>query len=173
MKELAFALALSVFGNVAVASPEPVNSNCPLRSPGHVWSDYFLHKYAGGSPPFIWAGLTFDGAKRLTDRHKLGAIDIDACYKVTYYLDGGRDHKKGWSSQHSTRTTLSPSGVPSIAFFEQATQYMDGLPGDPQKGEINVAGTLLTFDNKSGLVRDPDGNKVGQLQCFTMPDHTC
>jgi len=175
-KALAGALGLALFSQNVYANPTPVNSNCPSRFPGHVWSDFFMHRYSGGAPAGIFAGLTFKDAKALKDRSALGPIDVDACYQVQFHPQAGRDYRQGWASMHLPRGSFFTGDRPTpadFARFKQVTQSMDGLPGNPALRQINVAGVMLTFDNKTGLVRDSAGNRIGQLQCYLTPDNSC
>ncbi|BAM92883.1 acid sphingomyelinase-like phosphodiesterase 3b [Bradyrhizobium oligotrophicum S58] len=160
------------------------DGNCPTKENKHTWSQYFLGKYPGGRP-FPIAGVDFAHAahalkaeaeakspgkkKAIKDSIDIGFNDVTSCYRILYRPAAGAAGPKGWHSHRDTKSPhYSSSRGPTAA--EQAAlnadlQLMEGGPGDPGLRQISVSGTLFSFDDQTGELRDKHGHKVAQLEC--------
>jgi hypothetical protein len=160
--------ALVPMQKAVALNPIIANENCPTKANGHKWSKYFLGQYPGGRGPLL-AGVDFVYAVQSKEKVDIGFNDPTSCYMVIY-RPGGPAGPTGWHSHRDPKSPhYSSSRGPTAAeqaSLNSAIQLMEGGPGDPNRMQISVSGTLFAFDDDTGEIKDKHGYKVAQLQCF-------
>lgn len=109
------------------------------------WRSYFA------KPTVI--GVQFRWAKNLEKPRALGGIDPAACYTVSF------DPQKGYGS--SRTFGYSRKNKPEYKDDHRKA----GLPGNPNRFEVNVDGVVLRF-NEAGEIYDLRGRVVGTFVCY-------
>lgn len=131
--------------------------NCPGTSPAVTWRDYISGK--SGIPARYLGnvfGVEFRVAKKVNDPGAIGNLPTNACYEIIYIPVSKLKHPVGYLSNRLWPQGKEP-GRPDL---------QEGLPGDPNRYQINVHGVKLLF-NDHGEVLDHRGRPVGTLMCYT------
>lgn len=95
--------------------------------------------------------VEFREANKNADRNALPGIDPSACYRIGYFPGSGYQSFRAYNYERNA----SP----------EAWQVMKNLPGNPEKGYINIGGTLFKYD-PSGTVFDLRGRAAGVMLCY-------
>ncbi len=131
----------------------PLQRECPTyKGSNNTWVNYLSKPTPGRN--YVTAGVEFKYARNLQGRDGLGNIDPSACYTVTY------SPKSGYGSYR----TFSYSRMYE-PIYNDMHKRDSGLPGDPNKYQINVDGLLLRY-NKAGEIYDKRGRVAGVLVCY-------
>ena len=85
----------------------------------------------------------------------LGGIPTNACYTVTYVTAPAGSYPKAGYSNDIWESGVTRTGPPP---------RKHGLPGDPNRYQVNVWGQILPFDEQ-GTIYDHNGNAVGVMTC--------
>lgn len=170
-----------IFGiNAADAETKPyrdiLHPTCPTLNDKITWREYMSAKappVAAPTPQLpnrrLWSGdvsIQFREANKLNDTDALPNIDPSACYRVIYHPPRTA-HKVIFrpGSYKSFRSYAYERKMDGPGPF----QVMDGLPGDPEKFQINIAGTIYRFD-EGGTVYNLRNKAAGVMVCIHAND---
>jgi hypothetical protein len=128
----------------------PLQAECPSASNTTSWQTYLSKP----TKQYVVVGVQFRFAKDLEPPRALVAIDPAACYAVTF------DPQKGFGGHR----TFGYSRMYSPE-YNDLHQRDGGLPGDPNRYQINVDGTLLLY-NEAGEIYDHRGRVAGTMVCY-------